>query len=160
MLVGVPPFCHQSEGNPAENRIQLYNQIKNDCPNLNLDFLAEQPRDLCRQLLNKDPSARLGADGVASIMAHPWFAELDWVSLHNKTTPSPYRPQLDSDVDTKYFSEEFTQMGLSPENSCPQHTANIFNQNMPTNLLKADVIPIYTKYEPDDDDPRQHEDNL
>ena len=43
-------------------------------------------------------------------MEHKWFSDVDWELIRNKTHQSPYVPELDSEIDTKYFSQEFTQM--------------------------------------------------
>jgi len=68
------------------------------------------------KLLNKNPAKRLGsgADGADEIMGHPWFSKVDWTLIESRQAESPYKPQLDSAVDVKYFDPEFTNMKLSP----------------------------------------------
>lgn len=52
---------------------------------------AAQARDLLQRLLCKDPALRLGGSGggggYADIMAHPWFADIDWSALNNVSPP-------------------------------------------------------------------------
>lgn len=124
MLVGVPPFLSTTNNanlklSKSKGRKNLYNQILYDEPKLDYSFLGDDARDICSKLLDKDPRKRLGANDVDEIIQHRWFQGMDWRAMKNKTVQSPYCPQLDSEIDTKYFSEEFTQMGVSPENSCP-----------------------------------------
>lgn len=51
---------------------------------------------LLRALLNKDPAARLGcgADGVAELQRHPFFAGIDWLALERKAVAPPFKPTL------------------------------------------------------------------
>ena len=73
MLTGRPPFLH-------EYRDKLYKLIKYSEPQLNYNFISDDARNLCQNLLNKDPLKRLGSskDGAIEVMKHPWFAKIDW----------------------------------------------------------------------------------
>ena len=80
-------------------------------------------------LLQKDPSLRLGSDHLdgQAIMQHPWFEKtttkygvmppLDWELLYHKQLDVPWKPDISSETDTKYFNEEFTQddCALTPD---------------------------------------------
>lgn len=49
--------------------------------------------DLCQRLLDKDPTTRLGARGGAEeIMAHPWFASVDWDDVRTDKMAPPFVP--------------------------------------------------------------------
>jgi len=48
-------------------------------------------------------------------MAHPWFSNINWYAIYNKVVPPPYKPQLDNPASTKHFSDEFTQMRMTPQ---------------------------------------------
>jgi beta-adrenergic-receptor kinase len=65
-------------------------------------------KDLICRLLNKNPKHRLGAKGYEEIMAHPWFAEIDFDQL-NSITP-PIKPNKDinmaSQSDIGSFNDE------------------------------------------------------
>ena len=90
MLVGLPPFY-------SKDREKLYQNIKYAEPRLDYNFLSEDARDLCVKLLHKDPNSRLGSGptDAEEIMSHPWFDQIDWSRIANKTMTPPYQPQLD-----------------------------------------------------------------
>ena len=54
--------------------------------------------DIASQLLQKDPSARLGhgkgegASGEDQIKAHPFFKDIDWCKLLAKELEPPFKP--------------------------------------------------------------------
>lgn len=48
-------------------------------------------------------------------MNHSWFKKIDWLNIKNKKVKSPYEPQLDSEEDLKYFSEEFTSINVNAD---------------------------------------------
>ena len=110
MLCGLPPFY-------SKERDKLYRNIKFGEPKLDMPFLSENAKDLCRKLLEKDPVKRLGSGprDAQDIREHPWFECINWQAILDKKVPPPYKPQLDHANDTKHFPPEFTQMKLSPE---------------------------------------------
>jgi len=79
-------------------------------------FLTEDARDLCMKLLKKDPNQRLGSGetDAEEIKNHPWFDQIDWTRIEEKTMTPPYLPQLDQADDTKHFLPEFTNLQPSP----------------------------------------------
>ena len=110
MLCGLPPFY-------SKDREKLYKNIKYSDPRIDYPFLSESARDLLVKLLDKDPNKRLGSGekDAQSIKEHPWFDCINWEAIQEKKIPPPYKPQLDVPTDTKHFTQEFTQMKLSPE---------------------------------------------
>ena len=50
-------------------------------------------------------------------MSHPWFSDIDFDRLVAKQLKAPFKPKLDGGSDLRYFSDEFTNMKMSPENS-------------------------------------------
>jgi protein-serine/threonine kinase len=54
MLCGLPPFY-------SKEREKLYRNIKYAEPRLDMPFLSEAAKDLCKKLLDKDPKTRLGS---------------------------------------------------------------------------------------------------
>jgi len=109
MLCGLPPFY-------SKERDKLYKNIKYADPRLDMPYLSENAKDLCRKLLIKEPEKRLGAGerGSIDIREHPWFECINWDAILEKKVPPPYKPQLESIDDTKHFQSEFTTMKLSP----------------------------------------------
>ena len=75
--------------------------------------------------LEKNPQKRLGGgpDDVREIMAHPFFASINWNDLVNKKIVPPFKPQVTSDTDTRYFDSEFT--GESVELTPPDPTVQL-----------------------------------
>lgn len=98
MLVGVPPFY-------TKNRQKLYQNIKSAELTLE-DWLSSNAKDLLSKLLTKDPNKRLGSGelGAQEVKDHPFFSNISWDDIYNKTQKPPYTPQLDSDGDVKHFS--------------------------------------------------------
>lgn len=78
--------------------------------------MTEDARDLCVRLLHKDPNQRLGSgpSDAEEIKSHPWFEQINWEKISNKTIAPPYKPQLDQADDTKHFLPEFTNLPASP----------------------------------------------
>eukprot|EP01041_Mallomonas_annulata_P013705 gene13705-29143_t len=62
-------------------------------------------------LCQKNPTVRLGCvkngRGVRDIMAHPWFAEVDWDKLESRQITPPWIPIFDNDADFKYFGDGY-----------------------------------------------------
>ena len=103
MLCGLPPFY-------SKERDKIYCNIKYAEPRLDMPFLSENARDLCKRLLEKDPSKRLGSGprDALDIKEHPWFECINWEAILDKKAPPPYKPQLDHANDVKHFPPEFT----------------------------------------------------
>ncbi|GAA5966684.1 hypothetical protein JCM21900_005654, partial [Sporobolomyces salmonicolor] len=58
--------------------------------------------------------AGVANDGAEEIKAHPWFKGIDWGTLHLQTPP--FRPQLSSKSDTRYFEDDIDDNPLpAPE---------------------------------------------
>jgi len=104
MLVGVPPFY-------TKNRQKLYQNIKSAELKLE-DWLSDNAKDLLSKLLTKDPNKRLGsgAQDADEIKNHPWFNNISWEDIFNKTQKPPYTPQLDGKDDVKHFCPGFTKV--------------------------------------------------
>lgn len=107
MLISVPPFY-------TSNRKQLFDAIKFSKPKYP-KYLSNSAVDLLQKLLKKDPSKRLGANGVDEIKNHPWFVEgnLNWELLYNKKYDAPFVPILKNELDVQNFEPEFTQIEVN-----------------------------------------------
>lgn len=74
-------------------------------------------------LLIKDPSRRLGGgpNDAKDIMNHAFFSCINWTDLVQKKIPPPFKPQVTSDIDTRYFDSEFTGESVEltpPDQGC------------------------------------------
>uniref|UniRef100_A0A665VE26 non-specific serine/threonine protein kinase n=1 Tax=Echeneis naucrates TaxID=173247 RepID=A0A665VE26_ECHNA len=72
--------------------------------------LGPEARSLLSGLLKKDPMQRLGGgpDDAKEIMQHKFFAGIEWQAVYEKKLVPPFKPQVTSETDTRYFDEEFT----------------------------------------------------
>ncbi len=88
MLVGMPPFYHESQA-------QLYDNIINKAPPFPMGF-DPVARDLIGRLLEKDPAMRLGnfVGGIAQIKGHPWFRDVNWHLLADLAIRPPFKPKV------------------------------------------------------------------
>ncbi|XP_031789102.1 3-phosphoinositide-dependent protein kinase 1 isoform X1 [Nasonia vitripennis] len=91
MVAGLPPFRSRSEYLIFQKILALEYEIP--------DGFCELARDLVSKLLKLEPSERLGASdehgaGYPSIRSHPFFANVDFETLHEQTPPAiyPYLP--------------------------------------------------------------------
>ncbi|BFZ62901.1 Serine/threonine-protein kinase [Saitoella coloradoensis] len=103
MLSGLPPFYD-------ENTNEMYRRILQD-PLRFGDEIGRDARDLLTKLLNRDPAHRLGTGptGAQEIKSHPFFAShIDFRKLYQKKIQPPFKPSVESAVDTSNFDPEFT----------------------------------------------------
>ncbi|XP_053982281.1 RAC serine/threonine-protein kinase isoform X2 [Hylaeus anthracinus] len=72
--------------------------------------ISNEAKDMLGGLLIKDPNKRLGGgpNDAKEIMDHAFFSSIDWSDLVQKKIPPPFKPQVTSDTDTRYFDSEFT----------------------------------------------------
>lgn len=99
MLVGFPPFNDKSPELIFEN-ILNHSIMWPDVP----EEMSSEAQDLIMQLLVADPARRLGAGGVAEVMAHPFFREVDWAALSRGEGSVSFVPKVASRTDTSYFT--------------------------------------------------------
>nr|XP_005911987.1 PREDICTED: LOW QUALITY PROTEIN: RAC-alpha serine/threonine-protein kinase [Bos mutus] len=72
--------------------------------------LSPEAKSLLSGLLKKDPKQRLGggSEDAKEIMQHRFFASIVWQDVYEKKLSPPFKPQVTSETDTRYFDEEFT----------------------------------------------------
>ena len=61
------------------------------------DLPAGYPKeaaDFINKCLMRQPSKRLGINGIEEVKGHPWFNNFDWESLHNKTMKATFIPDV------------------------------------------------------------------
>jgi hypothetical protein len=69
---------------------------------------------MLRQLLNRNPKHRLGAQrDAAELKEHPFFQTIDWDALARKEVTPPFKPVVESDESTSNFDPEFTSADVS-----------------------------------------------
>ncbi|KAI8904766.1 kinase-like domain-containing protein [Gorgonomyces haynaldii] len=121
MVYGLPPFY-------SENTNSMYRKILYDPLVFPEGLFTEAAMSLCRRLLERDPSKRLGSgpEDAEEIKRHPFFVDTDWVNLSRRQVQPPFRPELNSDQDTGNFDPEFTSTAI--QNSVS--TANPLSETM------------------------------
>ncbi|XP_060571359.1 RAC-alpha serine/threonine-protein kinase-like isoform X2 [Ruditapes philippinarum] len=77
--------------------------------------LSEDAKSLLGGMLVKNPKERLGGGeaDVKDLMAHPFFKNINWQDLVEKKVPPPFKPQVTSETDTRYFDDTFTAEPVS-----------------------------------------------
>jgi serine/threonine protein kinase len=121
MLCGAPPFYD-------ENANKMYKMVLNDRPKFP-NFVSPVAQDFILRLLDKLPAQRLGGGpgDVEEIKEHPFFAGLDWEKLMKKEIEAPWKPKIDSDIDTRNFDAQFTQQS----EAMPIHPAPMPGATLP-----------------------------
>lgn len=66
-------------------------------------------KHLIKGLMAKDPRKRLGygSKGIEEIKNHAFFNGIDWDLMEIKNAEVPFKPTLQSAIDTKYVDKEF-----------------------------------------------------
>ncbi|XP_052859880.1 ribosomal protein S6 kinase alpha-4 [Anopheles cruzii] len=120
LLTGVSPF-HSDEGQP-----EIQRRIANEEP-IMPSRISRNAADFIRRLLEKNPKRRLGSGPLEAneLKAHPFLKSIDWASLVRRRVTAPLKPSVTSEVDTRYFSEEFTQRENVDEPCAPPPNADL-----------------------------------
>nr|KAG5700700.1 hypothetical protein BaRGS_029065 [Batillaria attramentaria] len=110
--------------------------------------LSEEAKSLLSGLLAKNPKRRLGGSeaDVTEIKTHPFFLCINWDDLVNKKIPPPFKPQVTSDTDTRYFDELFT--GETVHLTPPPADAPDFDMSvLPTGVEEEmDSLPYFEQF--------------
>ena len=108
MIAGLPPFYDR-------NRPAMYRKIL-EAPLEPPAFMSADAADLCARMLAREPTARLGYNGAAEVMAHPYFAGFDWDKLARKEVRPPWVPRVADETDTRNIASEFVNEppGITP----------------------------------------------
>uniref|UniRef100_A0A8B9LB70 non-specific serine/threonine protein kinase n=1 Tax=Astyanax mexicanus TaxID=7994 RepID=A0A8B9LB70_ASTMX len=84
--------------------------------------LSPEAKSLLAGLLKKDPKQRLGgsSDDAKEVMSHKFFSLINWQDVLQKKLIPPFKPQVTSETDTRYFDEEFTLQSITvtPPDQC------------------------------------------
>ncbi|CAB1315867.1 unnamed protein product, partial [Coregonus sp. 'balchen'] len=77
--------------------------------------LAPEGKALLAGLLKKDPKQRLGGgpDDAKDVMSHKFFTSIKWKDVVDRKLTPPFKPQVTSETDTRYFDDEFTAQTIT-----------------------------------------------
>ncbi|KAF7135495.1 hypothetical protein RHSIM_Rhsim08G0163600 [Rhododendron simsii] len=104
MLSGKPPFTHA-------NRKKLQERIINEKVKLP-PRLTSEAHSLLKELLQKDPSKRLGSGprGADEIKSHKWFRSINWKKLEARELQPKFKPDVMGKDCTANFDKCWTAM--------------------------------------------------
>uniref|UniRef100_A0A8C1W730 non-specific serine/threonine protein kinase n=1 Tax=Cyprinus carpio TaxID=7962 RepID=A0A8C1W730_CYPCA len=84
--------------------------------------LSPEAKALLAGLLKKDPKQRLGGgpEDAKEVMTHKFFSSMNWHDVLQKKLNPPFKPQVTSETDTRYFDDEFTAQTITvtPPDQC------------------------------------------
>uniref|UniRef100_A0A8B9DLW2 non-specific serine/threonine protein kinase n=1 Tax=Anser cygnoides TaxID=8845 RepID=A0A8B9DLW2_ANSCY len=110
--------------------------------------LSPEAKSLLSGLLKKDPKQRLGGgpDDAKEIMQHKFFAGIVWQDVYEKKLVPPFKPQVTSETDTRYFDEEFTaqMITITPpdQGKVFPNVSRCLLQTTKNNLLSGYPVPL------------------
>lgn len=99
-LAGYPPFAGASPDETYSNLRQWKNALRRPKYDDGRYVFSDRTWDLIQRLIT---SARYRLRSFEEISKHPYFGEVEWETLREKTPP--FIPQLDSEVDAGYFDD-------------------------------------------------------
>eukprot|EP00928_Gymnodinium_smaydae_P062554 TRINITY_DN46392_c0_g1_i1.p1 TRINITY_DN46392_c0_g1~~TRINITY_DN46392_c0_g1_i1.p1 ORF type:complete len:477 (+),score=105.17 TRINITY_DN46392_c0_g1_i1:92-1522(+) len=104
MLTGLPPHY-------TRDRNKLYEKIRNG--NLEYPHWVSAPaEELLRALLLRDKNRRLGGGprDVEDVKEHRFWETVDWQATFERKVEPPFKPNVTSTGDVKYFEREFLDL--------------------------------------------------
>jgi len=126
MTTGLPPFY-------SENINIMYKKIMENQITFPSTY-SEKAQSLVRGLLEKDPNRRLGGgpDDAEEVKAHPIFYNINWHMLNKKQIKPPFKPKIESEVDTSNFDPMFTN--ATPIDSLPNTSSAPLSDTLQQNF--------------------------
>ena len=77
-------------------------------------YFSQEATSLLSQLLERDPSKRIGHDkDAADLKKHAFFNDVDWTLIANREHEMPYKPKVKGPEDTSCIDKLFTKEGLA-----------------------------------------------
>ena len=138
MLTGFLPF-YIPKGNKINPKV--YEEPLRFPPDVNPIAI-----NLISQLLNVNPKKRLGGgnDDATKIKEHAFFKGVEWEKYWNKEIQPPFVPELDDELDLKYFDKMFTDEPVNSNRptvySRPREHSVYKGFTYVTNSVKKDII--------------------
>ncbi|KAI0461751.1 hypothetical protein LJB42_004824 [Komagataella kurtzmanii] len=128
-LFGYPPFHAKTPELVFDNILHGEIQWPEIPDQLFQELCSNTAKDLITNLLQKDPSKRLGMNGAVEIKSHPYFKEIHWETLF--TEEASFVPLVENVEDTDYFDSRGAEMMIFPSDSENAHESNKETDNIP-----------------------------
>lgn len=150
-LSGTNPFrCKAALTFGTEKGMQTKERMI-DCATLEMnpefppEIFESDAADLCRRLLSKDEMTRLGHNGCAEIMAHPWFNGVNWESIISDRKRPPFIPLKDVNAASQAEIGTFAEDKIYQETVCTAADDEIYKIWNWTNprAFAAEVIEFW-----------------
>lgn len=111
-------------------------------PVLNPKYFDEDAADLCRKLLVKDETQRLGTNGCEEIMVHPWFRDVNWEMILSDRKKPPFIPPKDVNAASQSEIGNFAQGKAYHDTSLSEKDEDVYKDWDWTNphAFAAEVI--------------------
>lgn len=124
MLAGITPFW-------ADNHSEMYRRVLQDP----LEFPPDtdfETAEFLSALLERDPSMRLGVNGVDEIKSHIYFGSISWDDVYHRRLIPPYVPDIRSSLDFSNFDPSFLEMPpvltpVSSQHNLTQEMQQVFD---------------------------------
>lgn len=126
LLTGSSPF-------QANNDLKIKQKIVKSKPTLPY-FMSMDAKDLLTRLLRKEPKKRLGANmpkDMQTIKGHRFFRKIDWAKLERRELDPPIKPLITDPELAENFSDEFTNLALSPMTTSVLNTDSKHSEHNP-----------------------------
>lgn len=124
-IFGYPPFHADTPDKVFKNILSGEIDWPPLSPEEELEICPATAKDLIKKLLTLDPEERLGYNGADEIKSHPYFKEIDWLSLYDEE-PS-FIPTLDDPESTDYFDSRGADISHFPKDDFEEETMNMVN---------------------------------
>lgn len=104
MFTGRTPFVDRNRRQMFKNIMQMEVEFPS--------YIPATGQSLVTALLNRDPAKRLGSGptGGQEIMAHPFFADIDWQMLFRKEIKPTFVPDVEGETDVTNIPQMFQNM--------------------------------------------------
>uniref|UniRef100_A0A8C1WGK3 non-specific serine/threonine protein kinase n=1 Tax=Cyprinus carpio TaxID=7962 RepID=A0A8C1WGK3_CYPCA len=107
--------------------------------------LSPEAKALLTGLLRKDPKQRLGGgpEDAREVMGHKFFSGIHWEDVLQKKLVPPFKPQVTSETDTRYFDDEFTAQSITvtpPDKRESKFCERTRNHRNPSQCILRDFV--------------------
>ena len=119
--------------------------------------------NLITQLLTTNPKRRLvgGEEDASAIKKHPFFKGVEWDKYWNREIKPPFVPDLEDELDLKYFDKMFTDEPVDSDRptvqSRPREHSNYKGFTYITNSVKKEMMEKKDSFEEKDETEEKNE---